>query len=121
MPGLPGRRSATSRICGKYIHSLPSSDPDTWELAIEGASARKYRRCANLESPSACNWLIEEREADGNPRLFCIACRLNRTIPDLSVPENGVLWGRLEAAKRRLVSSLLALDLPVDSRVDQDH
>jgi hypothetical protein len=64
--------------------------------------------------------LIAEREMAGNPRLLCIACRLNRTIPDLSSPENGMLWGRLEAAKRRLVSSLLALQLPVDSRVDQD-
>jgi hypothetical protein len=36
------------------------------------------------------------------------------------VPENGVLWGRLESAKRRVVSSLLALDLPLKSRVDQD-
>ena len=36
------------------------------------------------------------------------------------MPENGVLWNRLEGAKRRLVSSLLALNLPVDSRVDQD-
>jgi hypothetical protein len=41
-------------------------------------------------------------------------------IPDLTVDENGVLWGKLEAAKRRLVSSLIALHLPVASRVDQD-
>src|SRR3984885_10236009 len=99
---------------------VPGPDPDTWELPIEGAPPRKYRRCTNLESPSACNWLIEERETEGNPRRFCISCRLDRTIPDLSVAENGMLWGRLESAKRRLVSSLLALNLPVKSRVDQD-
>jgi hypothetical protein len=99
---------------------LQGPDPDTWELAIDDAAATKYLRCANLETPAACNWLIPEAEIQGNPRMMCIACRLNRTIPDLSVPENDVLWGRLEAAKRRMVSSLLALDLPVESRVDQD-
>jgi hypothetical protein len=41
---------------------------------------------------------------------------LNRTIPDLSVPENGVLWGRFEAAKRRMVSTLLSLEIPVASK-----
>jgi hypothetical protein len=99
---------------------VSGSEPDTWELATEGASAGKYLRCANLLSPAACNWLVSEAETNGNPRLMCIACRLNRTIPDLSVPENDVLWGRLEGAKRRLVSSVLALDLPIESRVDQD-
>jgi hypothetical protein len=97
-----------------------TAEPELWQLATEGVSTLKYRRCANLDSPAACNWLVSEAETDGNPRLMCIACRLNRTIPDLSLPENGLLWGRLESAKRRVVSSLLALDLPVKSRVDQD-
>jgi len=97
----------------------PGPEPDTWELALD-AGHSKYRRCANLVTPAGCNWLIAEHELDGNPRELCIACRLNRTIPDLSVPEHGVLWGRLESAKRRLVSSLVGLNLPVESRVDQD-
>src|ERR1700733_10269443 len=88
---------------------------ELWQIATGGVSTLKYRRCANLDSPAACNWLVSEAETDGNPRLMCIACRLNRTIPDLSVPENGVFWGRLEGAKRRLVSSLIALNLPVSS------
>jgi hypothetical protein len=99
---------------------IQSPEPEFWLLASEGLSTLKYRRCANLDSPAACNWLLSEAEIEGNPRLMCIACRLNRTIPDLSTPENGVFWGRLEGAKRRVVSSLLALDLPVKSRVDQD-
>jgi hypothetical protein len=96
------------------------SDPDTWHLASDTRAGGTYRRCANLESPAACNWLMPEADNEGNPRRFCISCRLNRTIPDLSIAENGVLWGRLEGAKRRLVSSLLALGLPVESRVDQN-
>src|ERR1700693_1429889 len=61
----------------KVYPLAPTSDPDIWELAIDDVSAGKYRRCANLESPSACNWLIDERDSDrdGNPRQFCIACR----------------------------------------------
>jgi hypothetical protein len=98
----------------------PASEPGFWQLAGDDASSGKYLRCANLDSPAGCNWLVSEQDAAGNSRLLCIACRLNRTIPDLSVPANAVLWSRLEAAKRRLVSSLVALDLPVDSRVDQD-
>jgi hypothetical protein len=104
----------------KVYPLAPGPEPDSWQLALESASPGKYRRCSNLDSPAACNWLVSEAEAESNPRLMCIACRLNRTIPDLSIPENGLLWGRLEGAKRRLISSLLALQLPVQSRVDQD-
>ena len=102
----------------------PGPEEDTWQLddacAAPGTAGRTYRRCANLDSAAGCNWLVSEEEMTANPRHVCTACRLNRTIPDLSTPENGVLWGRLEGAKRRLVSLLLALDLPVASRVDQD-
>ena len=78
-----------------------------------------YKRCTNLATPAACNWLIAAQD----PHDFCRACRLNRTIPDLMDtrhPDNGYLWGLVEAAKRRLVSSLIALGLPVASRVSED-
>lgn len=74
-----------------------------------------YFRCANLNTPAACNWLLLDTPSASNEGL-CIACRLNRTIPDLSVPENGKLWGTIEFAKRRLVSSLLAWEIPVVSK-----
>jgi hypothetical protein len=41
-------------------------------------------------------------------------------IPDLSQPDAALLWGRVELAKRRLVSSLIGLGLPVRSRLDED-
>lgn len=98
----------------------PGPEPDTWVLI--GARANQptlYRRCANLDSPAACNWLVRL-----DPRTaampLCISCRLNRTIPDLSVPGNDVLWNRVEVAKRRVVSLLVALGLPVASRVSED-
>ena len=93
------------------------------------APAAVYRRCANLQTPSSCNWLVPfEGAPDGtspesSAPLLCRACRLNRIIPDLNDPEhpdNGILWGRIELAKRRLVSALLALGLPVASRITED-
>ena len=48
--------------------------------------------------------------------MFCLACDLNRTIPNLDAPINLTRWARLEAGKRRLVYSLLSLQLPVVSR-----
>ncbi len=77
---------------------------------------REYKSCANLHTPAGCNWLV--RADDPNPH--CIACRLNRTIPDLSNADNQRYWGAIEGAKRRLVSQLLALGLPVRSKVDED-
>ena len=89
------------------------------------ALSNVYSRCANLLTPAACNWLIpvnERRDGSLSP-LLCRACRLNRTIPNLNDPghpDNGVLWGRIELAKRRLISALLSLGLPVASRVNED-
>jgi hypothetical protein len=41
-------------------------------------------------------------------------------IPDLSVAENGELWGRIEVAKRRVIASLVLLHLPVVSQASPD-
>ncbi|KIU49942.1 DNA polymerase III subunit gamma/tau [Pseudomonas putida] len=67
------------------------------------------KRCANLDTPACCNWLL----AADDPEVFCLACRLNRTIPDLSFTENHLRWRKLETAKRRLIAQLLHLGLPV--------
>jgi hypothetical protein len=61
-----------------------------------------------------CNWLVQA----GPNHAFCLACRLNQTIPDLSIAANKTLWARLETDKRRLVYSLLKLGLPLTPRID---
>lgn len=81
-----------------------------------------FRRCSNLLTPSACNWLIRSDDAWAHLGL-CRACRLNRMIPaleDPAHPDNPLLWGRMEMAKRRMVSALLALGLPVASKLSED-
>jgi hypothetical protein len=44
---------------------------------------------------------------------FCTACCHNRTIPDITDPANRQRWQKVEAAKRRLVYSLIKLRLPL--------
>lgn len=77
--------------------------------ATEPEQSPPYRHCANRPHHQACNWLIATDDANA----FCLACRLNRTIPNLGVPGHLLLWQRLETEKRRLVYGLLRLGLPV--------
>lgn len=93
----------------------------TWQIAGRSAAPDGvlYRRCANFATAAACNWLLEPE--DGDESSFCKACRLNRTIPDLSHARNRPLWLNMERAKRRLVSQLIGLDLPVASKVSEDR
>jgi hypothetical protein len=97
------------------INALEPAGEGLWTLT-GWLPLKTYRRCANLETPAACNWLLESDDTEE----FCQCCRLNRTIPDLTVAENGESWNKIEIAKRRLVSSLIALGLPVKSRVSED-
>lgn len=50
----------------------------------------------------------------------CVACRLNRTIPDLGVPENPERWRKVEIAKRRLVAQLVSLGLPLIAKTEDE-
>lgn len=74
--------------------------------------SRSVSYCANHQH-AACNWLVD---AGADP--LCPACKLNRTIPDLADPENLRRWQKIEAAKHRLVYSLLRLGLPVVSKTE---
>ena len=65
------------------------------------APSRSVSYCTNFEQ-GACNWLVEEGSGP-----LCPACKLNRTIPDLTQQENLRRWRRIEVAKHRLVYSLL--------------
>ena len=72
----------------------------------------KYRPCRNYSEFNVCNWLLP---ADSDS-TYCIACELNEVIPSLEAPANRAWWSNLEAMKRRLVYSLLRLELPLVSR-----
>lgn len=91
-----------------------------WREAGTSDATPTYLRCANLETPAACNWLLADDGNAGGFQNLCRCCRLTRTLPDLSIPGNGLYWQRIELAKRRIVSSLIGLKLPVHSRVSED-
>jgi len=76
---------------------------------------RLYRWCGNA-THGTCNWLIPAED----PSAFCIACQLNRTIPELSEGENLARWKKIEMAKHRLVYSLLRLKLPIVAKKQQE-
>ena len=73
------------------------------------------RRCHNA-TYDACNWLVR---AD-DPAEFCLCCRHNRKVPDLSNPACLSAWQRVEQAKHRLFYTLLRLGLPRDVQDGSD-
>ena len=98
---------------------VPGAWPGQWLLArTAGGDAllegQVWKRCANFQTPAGCNWMVPVEETGD----FCTACRLNRVIPDLTVPENAARWHKIEVAKRRLVAQLLDLGLPVRAKSD---
>ena len=75
-------------------------------VALSGS--RALQRCANGTRYKVCNWLVHK----SSRLVLCPACKLNRKIPDLTQPRNVMLWGRMEAAKRRLLVTLMQLGIP---------
>ena len=96
----------------------PTEDDGVWKVAGAAAGGSLYRRCANFDLAPQCNWIIAV--GDGESPVLCRCCRLNRMVPDQSVAQNAPLWHKVELAKRRLVSSLIAMGLPVASRIGED-
>jgi hypothetical protein len=103
--------------CGRRLGFLPhrqdvtAMEPDRHAWRPLAEPGHPVRLCANAEL-AACNWLVPDDSADA----FCVACRHNRVIPDLSQSRNVERWRRLETAKRRLFYTLLKLRLPLMTR-----
>jgi hypothetical protein len=70
-----------------------------------------WKLCQNGTTHRVCNWVIPIRMTG-----LCIACQINRTIPDLAVEQNLNLWRKMEKAKRRTVYWLIRKNLPVRSK-----
>jgi hypothetical protein len=116
-----------NRTCGRCSHRLgylperqllsalePAGDQD-WAPLTRDRAPRRF--CANA-AHDACNWLAPS----GSQEDFCIACRHNSTIPDISTPTRLTAWRELELAKHRLFYSLLRWKLPLKTRAeDPDH
>lgn len=93
------------------LHALQADGSGLWYTPADSATA--YRFCDNA-AHGACNWLLPADSAE----RFCVACRHNRTIPDLTDTENLINWRKLEFAKHRMFYTLLRLGLPLANRAE---
>lgn len=84
------------------LSSLKTEGSDTFR-----AHGKLWRRCANA-AHDACNWMVP---AEGGA-TYCTACCHNRTVPDLSVPENLLLFRKMQWAQHRLIYTLDRMGLP---------
>jgi hypothetical protein len=107
--------------CGHTLAYLPDRQDmgtfkpdgeDRWRAISPSAEGRAYRLCPNYSQQNVCNWAVPA--ADSTP--YCLSCRLTQAIPDLGRPDVREGWAKLETAKRRLIYSLLCLDLPLASK-----
>lgn len=93
------------------LSALEPAGNGLWQpLAFAGSL---FKFCDNA-THDACNWLVPAE----SPETFCIACRHNRTVPDLSNFDNLENWRKMELAKHRLFYTLLRLQLPLPNRAD---
>jgi hypothetical protein len=109
--------------CGGKLAYLPDSSEmgtlvpvagELWRSLSQKGRGRLYRLCLNDSKENVCNWAV----AEADPNAYCLSCRLNRVIPNLSVSGAREAWARLEAAKRHTIHSLLCLGLPLSSRTE---
>ena len=91
----------------KPDESASTADQTLWRAL---ADTKLYRYCANAPY-DVCNWLVPAAAPD----TYCVACRHNRMIPDLSLPANLDKWRALEGAKHRLFYTLFQFRLPVET------
>lgn len=108
------------RVCPNCAFTL-GYDPAADQLLFLGDGATTWRDaagaehevvvCANNNDYAICNWLVPNDAAEQR----CLACRHNRTIPDLTAPTVPERWAKIEAAKRRLFHTLLHLNLPIET------
>jgi hypothetical protein len=106
--------------CGAHLAFRPAAlemialDPEGTPILSFGQSAiGAVMPCANT-ALGGCNWLVDDGDASG----FCVACRHNVTIPDLTLAENQFNWQKIELAKRGLFYSLLRFRLPLVTRTE---
>jgi hypothetical protein len=104
---LPKRETITAL---RPADSASEAQPPVWQAL---ADQDLYRHCANA-AYEVCNWLVPA----ASPDPYCAACRHNRVIPDLSLPENVNRWRALEVAKHRLFYTLFQLRLPMETQAE---
>lgn len=104
--------SSSCLKCGSAVGYDPAS-----ESMLPILPGGPMTLCENGTKHKVCNWLVPA----GARRPLCVACRANRTIPDLRKDRNHLLWSRMEAAKRRLFYTLLGLGLKLPTKAEDSE
>jgi hypothetical protein len=100
------------------VTSLEPIGDELWRTSSDKKGKRRYRLCRNYREFNVCNWAIPSDDSS----VYCHSCRLTRIIPNLENLADREAWARLETAKRRVIHSLLGLNLPVVSKAeDPEH
>jgi hypothetical protein len=92
------------------IAALELARDGAYHAVTPGLGNQLLRLCENSRQHQVCNWMVPT----GDNNNFCVSCRLNELIPDLSAPQNIERWHKLEMAKRRILYTILRLRLPID-------
>jgi len=92
------------------LEVLERDGEQRWLSLGPQAAGRQFNFCENAVRHNACNWLVSVESG----ATLCRACRLNATIPSLTIERNLQHWTLLEGGKRRLIYTLLQLGLPTD-------
>lgn len=95
------------------LFSMSALNMDGGDIQALADPGMRFAFCKNV-SKAACNWLVPADSGES----FCLACRYNQTIPDLSVPDNQERWQKIEQAKKHLFYSLTCFGLPIPPRRD---
>ncbi len=95
---------------------LPDSGGCMIWTPVNADGALPLAPCANRVQHGVCNWMLDE----GDASALCRSCRLTRVIPALDVNGNLARWQKIEQNKRRLLFTLLALDLMPEPKVGQN-
>jgi hypothetical protein len=109
-----------NRTCGQCGHRLAYLPEHTTLSALEPAgdnlwsplaSPDQHRFLCRNAANDACNWLVPP----GTNDAFCLACRHNGVIPDVTDEPRLAAWQQIELAKHRLFYSLLRWKLPLST------
>jgi hypothetical protein len=86
-------------------------------VAVHSAEAAGLKPCRNWSDWNACNWFTAG--AIESSSAYCLACGFDEEVPNLADPQRLALWTETERAKRRLIFTLLQLQLPLGPSADK--
>ncbi len=87
-----------------------------WRLCAAAQAERHSIVCSrNWSEQKTRNWVRELANGAG----YYLACSFDEVVPDLSDPQRLALWTETERAKRRLMYTLLTLELPLGPSADK--